>query len=175
MPSLETSESQPFPEIRHFLSLEPSNQANHSDHSPDYPSDLLCSDPNYSLSAETPSSLQDFSSAQCTRHTDVKDSWKTPSHEFSAASNHERKDSLSNAAFLYEVDSTDFIDSPVAQYSEPSASQLRNNSNRAEFARAENLDSGGKETTSPPLPVRKQGPLSCPDCGKNYSHRHQLK
>ena len=176
VPSLDVSKSHPIPGISHCLSFEPTDRATHSDHSPDYPSDLICSGPNYGLSAGTPSSLQGPASLQSTRHTDIEDSGGASSPEFSAASNRGRKDSPSNAAFLYAVNSTDFTDSPIAQSSQPSASELRNNNNnRTGITRAENLDLGCKETTSPPLPVRRQGPLSCPVCGKSCSHRHKLK
>lgn len=176
VPSLEASKSQPSPGISHCLSLEPTDRATHSDHSPDYPSNLLCSDPNYGLSAGTPFSSQGPASSQSTRHTDIEDSGDVSRREFSAASNRGRKDSPSNAAFLYAVNSTDFTESPIAQPSQPTASQLRNNdNNHTGIARAGNGDFGCKEPTSPPVPVRKQGPLSCLDCGKKYFHRHELK
>ena len=176
VPSLETSELQLIPEISHCPSFEPTNQANHSDRSSDCPSASVCSGPEYSLSAGTSSSLQDPASSQNTRHTDVEDSGESSSQEFSVGSNHGQKDSPSNAALLCDVNSTDFTDSPIAQYSEASASQLRNNnSNRARFARAEKLDLACKETIISHLPVRKQDTLSCPDCSKKYLHRHELK
>ena len=176
VPSLETSRSQPIPRISHCPSFEPTNRATHSDYSPNYPSGSLCNGPNSYLSTGTPSSLQGPASSQSTRPTYIEGSGNASSREFSAASSRERKDSPSNAALLYDVNSTDFTDSPIAQFSEPSASQLRdNNNNRAGITRAENLDLDCKETISPPLPVRKQGPLSCPDCGKSYFHRHELK
>ena len=174
--SLVTSESQPIPEISHCLPFEPADQATHPDNSPSYPSDLFYTSLNYSTPAVTPSSLQGQASSQSARHTDIDYSGNTTSQEFSAASDPEGKDSPNNAALLYDVSSTDFTDSPVAQPLEQSAFQLRNNeNNRAGIARAENLDLGCKETTSPPRPVREQGPLSCPVCGKGYSQRHELK
>ena len=176
VPSLETPKSQPIPGISHSLPFEPTNRATYSDHSPKYPSDLLCSGPDYFLSAGTPSSLQGPASSQSTRHTDIEDSGDISSQEFSAASNRERKDSPGNAAFPYDVNRTGFTDSPIARSSGLSASQSHyKKNNRAGIAEAENLDLDCKEPTSPPLQVRKQGPLSCPDCGKRYFHRHELK
>lgn len=176
VPSLEASKPQPIPGVSHCLSLEPTDRATRSDHSPHYPPGLLCSGPNYFLSAGTPSSLQGPASSQSTRPSDTEDSGDASSREFSAASSCEPKDSLNKAVLLYDVNSTDFPDSPIAQPSDPSASQLCNNDNDcAEIARAENLDRGYEETTSPNLPVRRRGPLSCLDCGKSYSHRHKLK
>ena len=173
--SSETSESQPIPEISHCLSFELANRATHPDNSPSYPSDLFCTSLNYSTPAVTPSSLQGQASSQSTWHTDIDDSGNTSSQEFSAASNPERKDGPDNAALLYDFNSTDFADSPIAQSSEPSVSQLCNNNNdRAEIAPAEKLDLGYEEI-SPPRPARKQGPLLCPVCRKGYSHRHELK
>ena len=174
--SLETSKPQPIPEISHCLSFESADRATHPDKSLSYPSDLFCTSLNYSTPAVTPSSLQGQASSQSSRHTDNDDSGNTSSQEFSAASNPEGKDSPNNAALLYDLNSTDFTDSSIAQPSDPAASQLCNNDNNcAEIARAENLDLGYEETTSPPLPVRKQGPFSCLDCGKSYSHNHELK
>ena len=75
---------------------------------------------------------------------------------------------------LYDVNSTNLTDT-IAQSLVPLTLQLRNNDNdRAEIARAENLDLENGDI-SPPLPVRKHGWLSCLDCGKEYSHRHELK
>ena len=173
--SLEASKPQPIPGVSHCLSLEPTDRATHSDHLPYYPPGLLCSGPNYFLSAGTPSSLQGPASSQSTRPSDIEDSGDASSREFSAASSCETKDSPNNAVLLYDVNSTDFTDSPIAQSSVPPASQLRNSDNdRAEIARAENLDLENGDI-SPPLPVRKHGPLSCLDCGKKYFHRHELK
>ena len=174
-PSLEASRSQPVSGISHYLSLEPTDRATHSDHSPYYPSGLLCSGPNYCLSAGTPSSLQGPSSSQSTRPSDIEDSGDASSREFSAASSCEPKDSLNKAVLLYDVNSTDFPDSPIAQSSVPPAFQLRNSDiDRAEIARAENLDLAHGEISSP-RPVRIQGPFPCTDCGKNYFRRHELK
>lgn len=173
--SLEASESQQIPEISHCLSFEPADRATHPHHSPKYPSNVFCTSLNYSTPAFTPSSLQGQVSSQSTRHTDIDDCGNTSSQEFSAAPNPKGKDGPNNAALLYDINSTDFTDSPVAQSSEPSASQLCNNNNdRAEIAPAENLDLGYEEI-SPPLPVRKQGLFPCPDCGKGYSYRYELK
>lgn len=174
VPSLETSTSEPTPETSHYLSYEPANRATDTDYPPNYPSGSLCSGPHYNLSSGT--SLQGQASSQSARHTDIDDSGNNSSQEFSAASYPEGKDSPNNAELLYDINSTDFIDSPVAQPLEQSASQSRNNkNNRAVIARAENLDLGYEETTNPPLPVRKRSPFSCLDCGKSYSHRHELK
>ena len=174
VPSLETSTSEPIPGISHYLSFEPTNRATESDYPPHYALGLLCSGPHYNLSSGT--SLQGQASSQSARHTVIDDSGNTSSQEFSAASDPEGKDSPNNAALLYDVNSTDFTDSPVAPPLDQSASQLRSNkNNRAGIARAENLDFGCKETTNPPRPVRKQGPLSCPICSKGYSQRHELK
>ena len=175
VPSLGVSKPQPIPGANHCLSLEPTDRATNSDHSPYYPSGLLCSGPNYFLSAGTPTSLQGPASSQSTRPSDIEDSGDASSREISAASSCERKDSPNNAVLLYDVNSTDFTDSLIAQSSVPPASQLRDNDNdRAKIARAENLDLENGDI-SPPLPVRKHGPLSCLDCGKKYFHRHELK
>ena len=174
--SLETSKPQLIPEISHCLSFEPADRATHPDNSLSYPSGLFCTSLIYSTPAVTPSSLQGQASSQSPRHTDIDDRGNASSQEFSAASNPEGKDSPNNAALLYDLNSTDFTDSSIAQPSDPSASQLRNNDNNcAKIARAENLDLGYEETTSPNLPVRRRGPFSCLDCGKSYSHRHKLK
>ena len=168
VPSSEASKPRQIPGVSHCLSFEPIDRATRSNHSPYYPPGLLCSGPNYLLSAETPSSLQGPASSQSTRPSDIED---TSSREFSAASSCETKDSPNNAVLLYDVNSTDFTDT-IAQSLVPPASQLRNNDNdRAEIARAENLDLENGD----PLPVRKHGPLSCLDCGKRYFHRHELK
>ena len=174
--SLETSEAQPIPGISQYLSFEPAHRATLPDHSPSYLSDLFCTSLNYSTPAVTPSSLQGQASSQSARHIDFDDSGNTSSQEFSAASIPEGKDSPNNATLLYDVISTDFTDSSIAQSSEPSASPLRNNDKScAESAQAENLDLGYEETTSPPLPVREWGPFSCLNCGKSYFRRHELK
>ena len=177
VPSSETSRSEIIPGVSHCLSFEPTSRATHSNYSPNYPSsDLLFGGPNHYLSSGTPSSLRGPALSQSTRNTDIEDSGDTPSQEFPAASNREGKDNSNNAALLHDFDSTDFTDSPIAQSSEPSASHSRNNkNNREEIVLAEDLDLGYKETIGPPLPVRRQGPLSCPGCGKSYIRRHELK
>ena len=175
VPSLETSTAQPLSGVSHYLSFEPTNRATDADYLLNCPSGLLCVSPHYNLSSGT--SLQGQASSQSPQHTDLGDSGDTSSQEFSAAPNPKGKDSPNNAALLYDLNSTDFTDSLIAQSSEPSsASQSFNNDiNRAEIARAENLDLGYEETTSPPPIVRKQGLFSCLNCGKSYSHRHELK
>ena len=175
VPTSEASKPQPIPGVSHCLSLEPTDRATHSNHSPYYPPyyppGLLCSGPNHYLSAGTPSSLQDPASSQSTRPSDIEDSGDASSQEFSAPSSCETKDSPNNAVLLYDVNSTDFTDT-IAQFLVPPASQLRNKDNdHAKIARAENLDLENR----PPLPGRKNGPLSCLDCGKKYFHRHELK
>ena len=170
---LETSESQPVPEISHCLSFEPADRATHPDKSPSNPSDLFCTSLSCSTPAVTPYSLQGQPSSQSTRQTDVDNSGNTSNQEFS---NPKGEDSPKNAALQYDPNRTDFTDSTIAQSSEPSASQLRNNNkNCAELAQAENLDPRYEETTNSPLLVRKRGPFACLDCGKCYFHRHELK